>query len=895
MKILYVEDNPQDADLTRRELARSAPHIQLTIATSLSEAYTRLVAPATYNLVLTDLRLPDGSGLDLLTTIREKALPVAVVILTGLGDEETAVAALKSGVDDYLIKRADYLSRLPQVLETALARFHAEATRRTHPLRVLYLEHNATDLDLTRRHMTRFAPHIRLDAAHTVNEVLHRLSPNNTETGQYDLLLLDYRLPGLNALELLKTLHDERKLDLPVVLITGQGNEEVAVQALRLGAADYLVKHSGYLYKLPAALENAYYRAQLAREQAALRESEARYRALFENEHTVMLLVNPVTAEFIDANPAACAYYGWSRAEFQRMRVNDLNISSNAEIMAMLQQANAQKHQQFTTKHRLANGQIRNVEIYSGPIQLAGQSLLYSIVHDITERVKTEAALQASEEYFRALIANASDVVTVLEADGTIRYISPSVKRVLGYDPAELIGQTAFNLISPDDLKAVQTTFQRILRAPNQLQTLQFKVRHHDGLWRIADSIGCNLLDNSAVHGIVVNSRDITGRKELEEQFQQAQKMESVGRLAGGIAHDFNNLLVPILGFTELSMLSLRPDSILYANLSQVKQAGERAADLTRQILAFSRRQVLEIKNLNLNTVISDFQKMTQRLIGEDIELNIVLEPALRPINADKSQLEQILLNLVVNARDAMPNGGKLTLETANVFLDRAYAEKHPVMEPGRYVMLAVSDCGHGMDAETKNRIFEPFFTTKEQGKGTGLGLATVFGIVKQHKGHIWVYSETGKGTTFKIYLPPSTDELQAIVDNNMVFPSVYGSETVLIVEDEEMVRTLVSETLEAYGYHVLVSPSPDEGFQFAATYPHTIHLLLTDVIMPQTNGLELHRKLVKYHPEMKVVFMSGYASTMIAQHGIFEEGVNFLQKPFTINALLQKVRSALN
>lgn len=396
-------------------------------------------------------------------------------------------------------------------------------------------------------------------------------------------------------------------------------------------------------------------------------------------------------------------------------------------------------------------------------------------------------------------------------------------------------------------------------------------------------------------YGRLWSYRDITRRKTLEEQLRQAQKLEAVGRLAGGIAHDFNNLLVPIVGYTELGMMRLSPDDKLYTDLSRIRQAAERATGLTRQILAFSRKQLLEVGIFDLNRIIAEFEKMLQRLIGEDIQVQTYLTPTLYPVRVDRTQIEQILLNLVLNARDAMPQGGKLTLETANTFLDETYVEKHAGVQPGQYVMLAVSDTGHGMDAETQRYIFDPFFTTKEPGKGTGLGLATVFGIVKQHQGHIWVYSEPGYGTIFKIYLPQAEGTPQVDTDEAEATTPLHGTETILVVEDAEMVRNLVCETLTAHGYRVIEASHPADAQQLASDYNEPIHLLLTDVIMPQMNGRELYQKLSTLSPEIKVLYMSGYTDNVIVHHGILYEGVNFLQKPFTVHDLIQKIRKVLS
>lgn len=389
--------------------------------------------------------------------------------------------------------------------------------------------------------------------------------------------------------------------------------------------------------------------------------------------------------------------------------------------------------------------------------------------------------------------------------------------------------------------------------------------------------------------------REVAERKLAEEQLRQAQKMEAVGKLAGGVAHDFNNLLTAINGHSDLAMRRLKLDDPLYDKLEKIKKAGERAAALTHQLLAFSRKQILQPKVLDLNQVVFEMNKMLQPLIGEDIDLLTKLKPDLGMVKADPGQLEQVLMNLSVNARDAMPRGGKLTIETTNVYLDEEYASRHLSIVPGWYVMLAVSDTGSGMDAQTQERIFDPFFTTKEVGKGTGLGLSTVYGIVKQSGGNIWVYSEVGRGTTFKVYLPcvnRCAEKPEFNIDRNQLSE---GNETVLLVEDEEMVREMAKEILEESGYLVLEAKHGQEALLIAEQYRGHIHLMLSDVVMPQMSGRELAEQFAPLRRDMKVLYMSGYTDDAIVHHGVLDEGTAFIEKPFTPNALARKVRETLN
>jgi signal transduction histidine kinase/ActR/RegA family two-component response regulator len=382
---------------------------------------------------------------------------------------------------------------------------------------------------------------------------------------------------------------------------------------------------------------------------------------------------------------------------------------------------------------------------------------------------------------------------------------------------------------------------------------------------------------------------------ELVEQVRQSQKMEAVGRLAGGIAHDFNNLLSVIIGYGELVLMRMPPDAPFRAEIDEIRKSGERAAQLTRQLLAFSRKQVLQPEILNLNNAVANMDRMMRRLIGEDIDLLVKLDPDLDNVKFDPGQIEQIIMNLVVNARDAMPRGGKLTIQTANVHLDASYVAEHIDAREGDHVMIAISDTGVGMDAATLAKIFEPFFTTKELGRGTGLGLSTVFGIVNQSGGNIWVYSEPGRGTTFKVYLPVAQGTAGASRSSRMAAVPSRGTETILLVEDEESVRTLIRTILTQKGYNVLAANRPRAALETANNHAGAIDLLLTDVVMPEMGGLELARALTERRPEVKVLYMSGYTDNAIVHHGVLDAGTAFLEKPIHPDKLLAKVRSVLN
>jgi PAS domain S-box-containing protein len=508
-----------------------------------------------------------------------------------------------------------------------------------------------------------------------------------------------------------------------------------------------------------------------------------------------------------------------------------------------------------------------------------------------------ERRLQASEGRLAAIVRGALDAHVTMDDHGTIVTWNPQAEALFGWPAPDVLGRPVADIIVPPaHREAHWRGLQHFLKSgegPILNRRLELLALRRDGT-EVAVELAVAPIrqGNSWIFSAFI--RDITERNQLEQQLRQAQKMEAVGRLAGGIAHDFNNLLTAIFGYADLLAEDLPPDSPALADVSEIRTAATRASALTRQLLAFSRQQVLQPVVLNVIDVVGDLENMLQRVLGEDVELEARCAADLGNIRADQGQLEQVILNLAVNARDAMPTGGKLTIETANVDLDEHYAQTHRPVVPGRYVMIAVSDTGVGMDAATQARIFEPFFTTKEPGKGTGLGLATAYGIVKQSGGYIWVYSEPGRGATFKIYLPrvdAPTDRVAAPPE----LGTVAGTETVLLAEDDALLLPLARDVLKRLGYTVLEARTPADAVAVAKSHMGVIHLLISDVIMPGESGLQLARRLLETRPGLRVLFISGYSDEAIVRHGVLDPGTAFLQKPFTPAALGRKVRELLD
>jgi PAS domain S-box-containing protein len=617
-----------------------------------------------------------------------------------------------------------------------------------------------------------------------------------------------------------------------------------------------------------------------------LEAAEQRYRLLFERSLAGMIRTT-LDGKVLDCNDACARMFGYaSREELIASTVTNrcFHLEDQDAFIARLKDEKSLTNYEHCLRRKDGSpvwllGSAHLVEGEDGAPAVNEETLI-----DITERRK-------AEEIFRtAFNANPEPITIATIAEGRYIDVNESFLRVTGHRREEVIGRTSLELEfwkSPED----RARLIEMLWEQNSVRDLEITYRTKSGEERIAlDS--ADVIEIAGQECVIAILRDITEKKFLEKQLRQTQKMEAVGQLSGGIAHDFNNLLGVIIGYSEILEQRLPQDHPLRKECGQIKKAGQSAASLTRQLLAFSRQQVLEPKVLDLNAIVLQVEKMLRRLIGEDIDLRATFGPALGCIKADQSQIEQVIINLAVNARDAMPQGGKLMIETSNVDLDEDYARRHPPQQPGPYVQLTVADTGMGMDAETQSRIFEPFFTTKELGKGTGLGLSTVYGVVRQSGGHIWVYSELGQGTSFKIYLPRVGKA--ALADNPApgLALSSRGTGTILLVEDEDALRELTRSLLEGDGYTVLEAERPDKAIEIALGHRGPIHLMLTDMVMPGMNGRVLAANLAAMRPTMKVVYMSGY--TGFTHPGLADSGATLLSKPFTRDALLRKLHEVL-
>jgi two-component system, cell cycle sensor histidine kinase and response regulator CckA len=1009
VRVLLVDDNPDDRALVARELTKAFPGLDVLQAWD-QAGLDRMLHADAFDLVITDYQLHWSDGLTVLRTIKSRWPDCPVIMFTGTGTEEIAVEAMKAGLDDYVVKSVRHFGRLPAAVGLAVARAQerrqaraAESRYRAlvdsvpvglyrttpagqildanpaliemlgYPDRESLLKVNVADLleepgqranwlEVTER--DGVARDIELRLRRRDGQIIFALDGARLVRG-HDGAALYYEgsLTDVTSRRVAETERDRQRRMLQVMLRTTPDivlfkdtdsvfqevsdaycwirqktrdeligstdfdffsperaqsfrNEEVHVMSTgeRLVAEHELDTPAGKRWfeaiKMPLREENGLVVGLLSmerditeRKQAseAVRESEARFRAVYEGA-VIGIAVVDLAGRLIECNRARGGMLGFSPDELRGTHFSEFTHPDDraVELQLFAELASGKRdHYQMDKRSLHRDGQITWAHLATSLVRDAAGSpqFVIGMTEDITEHRRAEEALRTSEEMFRLLAEKAQDFIYRIDLKPSrhFEYVSPSVERITGFTPEEFYADPnmGFAHIYAEDRPA----FEAFVRDPgSHPQTTIMRWVHRNGgiVWTEARTVLICDDDGElmALEGIV---RDVTERKRLEDQFLQAQKMETVGRMAGGVAHDFNNLLTAITGFAQFAWNALSAVDPVRADIDQVLKAAQRATVLTQRLLTFSRRHILSTRPIDLNGLILDLDTMLRRLIGADVELVTIPmnEPAI--ISADPGQIEQALVNLVVNARDAMPNGGKLTISTAGVTLDEAFVRAHVGARRGPFVRLQITDTGSGMSAEVKSHLFEPFYTTKGVGKGTGLGLAAVYGIVQQHRGYVWVDSELGRGTSVDIYLPLSTDLGEKLPRRDDVGYLPRGAETVLSVEDEPLVRGLTVRILQDLGYHVLEAANGHEALDIARQQLGPIDLLLTDVVMPQMSGKVLAKQLRLIRPEVRVLFTSGYIDSTMTDAADLAASGGFLQKPFSEAALARKVRDILD
>ena len=877
LRLLVIEHCEADVELAVAELERAGFEVRADMVSTREQLVDRL-GRGPYDLVLADYRLPDWTGMDALATLREHGQEIPLILVTGTLGDERAVECVKQGAADYVLKQN--LARLPMAVRRVLEEQQARAERAVAEDRIrrltlavdqspasVIITDTAGNIEYVNR---RFVDVTGYSVAESLGQTPRLLKSGNTPLEVYQDMWQTIR-SGL-------VWHGE--------LLNRTRNEVLAWNSVTISPVrDSQGTVSHYL----STQEDITSRKQAER---ALREREERFRQIAENIKEVFFVMDASYKKTLYISPAYEQVWGRTCASlYQNPRsfLEPLPAEDRARLTTMIARIQ-QGEEPGDIEFRVVrpDGSVRWVLSNASPIRNE-QGEVYRITGvamDITERRRAEAALAESESLHRKVIEATFDGIAISE-HGEVREANRGFAEMYGYTVEEVIGKPILHFVAEESVKAIR---QRVSEG--------FEGRY-ELVGKRKDGSKILLEATAKIHNIggrparLTALRDMTEKRQLEEQFRQAQKMEAVGRLAGGVAHDFNNLLTVISSCTELVLMDTEEPDPRRDNLEEIRKAAQGAAGLTRQLLTFSRQQVIEPRLVTMEEVVMSADKILKRLIGEDIELVTQLSGSPATVKIDPGQMEQVILNLAVNARDAMPDGGKLTLETSSVELDETYTRNHWPAIPGCFALLAVSDTGIGMAEETRARIFEPFFTTKEIGKGTGLGLATVYGIIKQGGGFIWVYSERGLGTTFKIYLPLVNEPPDVRKPGPVT--SLEGTETVVVTEDAPALRATAHQILSRYGYTVLDAPDGKAALALTTRHDGPIHLLLTDVVMPEMSGRELAERFMARRPDVRVLYMSGYTDHAVVRHGVLEPGIAYLQKPFTPDSLARKVREVLD
>lgn len=882
LNILHVEDQERDVALIRRHLAKAGYELE-SKRVDTADALRAALDETEWDIILCDYSMPKFNALEALSVLHDTGLDIPLIIISGTVGEDTAVAAMRAGANDYLMK--DKLARLAPTIEREL---HEAANRRARRLAEQQVHLQLTAL---RSAANAIAITDKDGIISWVNPAFARLTGYSAEEAV-----------GQSTRILRSGLHDDSfYAELWKTILAGKVWRGEMANRRKDGTVYFeeqtiapVTDQSGEIVNFVTIKNDVTERKRAAQE---LERAKAFSDKLIETANVIILGLDP-DGKINIFNKMAETITGYSRDEVVGRSWFETLVPRERfpEVWQEFERLTAGGAPSLYENPIITkDGTERYIMWQNSQIFVDGEvTETISFGNDITDRRKAEDALRRSEERYRDLVENALDIIYTHDLEGNYISVNEAAERITGYTIEESLALNLADTVAPEQISKAREMIAAKL-AGKGVTAYELEIVAKDGR-RVPVEVNTRIIyEDGKPVGVQGIARDITERKQLEDQLRQSQKLESIGRLAGGIAHDFNNMLTAINGYSDLALRQVEPDSPVRRHLEEIKKAGERSALLTSQLLAFSRRQILLPEEFKVNDVINDTSNLLKRLIGEDIELITYLKPTAGSIRFDRGQLSQILINLAVNARDAMPEGGKLTIETSNVFADPAYASNHVGVLPGAYVVLSVSDTGVGMTPDVQAQIFEPFFTTKGVGKGTGLGLATVYGIVRQSGGGIFVYSEVDHGTTFKIYIPRVVEGSTGGVQPDEAAPKLaLGTETILLAEDEDVVRALSRQVLEACGYTVLEARDGAEALEILQRQGDEIDLLITDVVMPHLGGRELAERLAETHPRLPILFASGYTDDAIVRHGVLETNVNFIQKPFTLDSVARKVRDLL-
>jgi PAS domain S-box-containing protein len=923
LRLLIVEDNPDDADLLLRELRRAGFDPDWSRVETEPAFLAALQNPP--EIILSDYSMPHFSGLRALELLRASGRDIPFILVSGTVGEDVAVQAMRGGATDYLLK--DRPARLAMAVKRALEetqlraeRYQAEAAQARLAAIVTSSDDAIIGKTLNGIITSWNAGAERLfgyPPGETLGQPMLMLFPADRVAEESDMLARVARGESVRHFETVRVRRDGTHIDVSVTLSPLIDHDGRIVGASKIARDITERKRAEAEFR-----ESAHVSASSAAVGLALANSDTLVHGLQRCAEAFVTHLGAAFARIWTLNErdgvlelqASAGLYTHLNGPHGRVPVGQFKIGRIAgdrkpHLTNMVigdpevaDQAWAQREGMvaFAGHPLVVDDRVVGVMALFARHQLSDAiiSALAAVADHVAlgiERNRSAEALRITEERMRFALKNADVGIWDLDyTTGVLRW-SEIVEVHYGLKPGTFGGtfEAFVERVHPDDRASLLETVGKAMKSGTDF-SVQNRSIWPDGTIRWLSEAGRVLLDEHGQPARAVGiSLDVTERRTLEEQYQQAQKMEAVGRLAGGVAHDFNNLLTVILGYCELLLSDLDPSDPHQADIAEIQKAGARASGLTRQLLAFSRKQIIEPTLLDLNAIATDMRAMIARLIGEDVKIALGLGPNLARVKADRGQVEQIVMNLAVNARDAMPKGGTLTIETANVDLDEHYAKTHLDVKPGPYVVLTVTDTGTGMTPEVQARLFEPFFTTKEPGKGTGLGMATVYGIVTRGGGTVGVYSELGKGTAFKVYFPKADASDLPVETPVPVARSHAGTQTVLVVEDEGGLRDLARKLLQRQGYTVLVASNAGEAVRLFQENP-SIDVLLTDVVMPGASGPELTKQLVEQRPGLHVIYMSGYTEEAIVQHGVLKPGIAFLNKPFTSETLGRKIREVL-